>query len=163
VKRSEYRSAMNLDRSWKVIVLASTLAVAGSTGPLAHAAARSTAPTEAASSEAAPRLEQLSLSTDEELALLRQAYRAMESADHDYKGHRLKAMHEVQAAAKQLGVEIKGGGKGREAQGSSDSQMNTARGLLQNVRSNPADEKRDKVLSHVDKAIEQIDLALKAK
>ena len=57
------------------------------------------------------------------VGLLEQAYALLSNADHDYKGHRIHAMHAIKAAARELGVPLKGGGKGREQQGTSDSQL----------------------------------------
>ena len=91
--------------------------------------------------------------------LLIKAYGNLEMADHDYDGHRADAMKEVEAAGKELGIKIRGEGKGREKQGVSDEQLRIARGLLEEARG----ELHGKPLSHVDKAIHQINVALKIK
>lgn len=44
--------------------------------------------------------------------MLREAYDILARADHDYKGHRAKAMHEIEAAGKLIGMNVKGEGKG---------------------------------------------------
>jgi hypothetical protein len=77
-------------------------------------------------------------------------------ADHDYKGHRVKAMKQIEAAARILGVDIRGDGKGHEQQGTSDAQLRTAQGLLQQARAGLP----EKALKHVDAAISQISIAL---
>jgi hypothetical protein len=91
--------------------------------------------------------------------LLAQAYTTLERADHDYQGHRVAAMKQVAAAAKLLGVSIRGDGKGHEKQGLSDDQLRRAQGLLQEARSRL----NGKVLKHVNKAIQQISIALTKK
>lgn len=91
--------------------------------------------------------------------LLRQAYAALEAADHDYKGHRVMAMKAVEAAGKELGAHIGGGGKGREQQVVSDDQLRTALGLLQQA----SGELSGKPLKHVERAIKQISIALAIK
>ena len=45
--------------------------------------------------------------------LLVQAYATLEQADHDYKGHRVAAMKQIAAAARLVGVQVRGDGKGQ--------------------------------------------------
>jgi hypothetical protein len=89
--------------------------------------------------------------------LLRRAYVTLSLADHDYKGHRAEAMKQIEAAAKLLGVNLHGDGRGHEKQGVSDEQLRTARGLLKEARAGLS----GKPLKHLDKAINQISTALK--
>ena len=91
--------------------------------------------------------------------LLVQAYTTLERADHDYKGHRVAAMKQIEAAGKLLGVTVGGGGKGHEKQGVSDEQLRTAQGLLEQARSGLS----GKPLKHVNKALQQlaVDLTIK--
>jgi len=63
--------------------------------------------------------------------LLTQAYTALEVADHDYQGHRVKAMGHIKAAGKVLGLTLGGQGTGHEVQTTSDQQLHTAQALLQ--------------------------------
>jgi hypothetical protein len=91
--------------------------------------------------------------------LLAQAYITLERADHDYQGHRVAAMKQVAAAGKLLGVTIRGEGKGHEKQGLSDDQLRKAQALLQEARSGL----NGKALKHVNKAIQQISIALTIK
>jgi hypothetical protein len=91
--------------------------------------------------------------------LLRQAYATLEQADHDYKGHRIDAMKQIEAAGKFLGVNVRGDGKSHEAQGVSDAQLRTAQGLLEQARVGLT----GKPLRHVNRAIHQITTALKIK
>ena len=89
--------------------------------------------------------------------LLRQAYATLAAADHDYKGHRIEAMKQVELAAKLLHVDIRGDGKGHEKQGVSDEQLRAARAILEQARGPLS----GKALKRVDRAINQIDTALK--
>jgi hypothetical protein len=91
--------------------------------------------------------------------LLSQAYAALSRADHDYKGHRVRAMRLVEHAAKELGFTLSGGGHGREAQVTSDDQLRAAQGLLQQAVSGLPPRAQE----HVQKAIEQISVALSIK
>jgi len=92
-------------------------------------------------------------------SLLQQAYTALEQADHDYKGHRVAAMKQVEAAGKALGLNLRGQGKGHEKQGISDEQLRTAQTLLEEARA----ELSGKPLKHVNRALSQINTALKIK
>jgi hypothetical protein len=93
------------------------------------------------------------------VALLEQAYTALAQADHDYKGHRAKAMKHIEQAVNELGGKIKGDGKGREPQATSDAQLRAAKGLLQQAVPNLS----GKALRHVNNAIKEIDEALAVK
>src|SRR5271169_2901456 len=88
--------------------------------------------------------------------LLRQAYVTLSMADHDYKGHRSESMKQIEAAAKLLGFDIRGDGKAHEKQGVSDEQLRIARGLLEQARAGLV----GKPLKHINKAINQINVAL---
>ena len=92
-------------------------------------------------------------------SLLRQAYAALEIADHDYKGHRAEAMKQIHEAGKILGITIKGEGKGHEQQVVSDNQLRQAQHLLEAARP----ELSGKALNHIDAAIKQISTALSIK
>lgn len=63
--------------------------------------------------------------------LLSQAYAALSVADHDYQGHRVKAMKHIEVAAKVLGITLQGNGTGHEPQTTSDQQLRSAQSLLQ--------------------------------
>ena len=91
--------------------------------------------------------------------LLKQAYIALGRADHDYKGHRLEAMKHVEAAGKEMGLEMHGEGKGHEKQWVSDDQLREAKGLLEQALPGLA----GKAAQHTKKAIEQINASLNVK
>jgi hypothetical protein len=93
------------------------------------------------------------------VGLLDQAYGLLRTADHDYKGHRVHAMHAIEAAARELGVKLGGGGIGKEAQTTSDSQLKSAESLLQKAVGGLA----GKPLRHVQVALQQLGVALRVK
>ncbi len=96
----------------------------------------------------------------EELA---HAYRLLERADHDYDGHRVAAMKEVEIAGKDLGIVLKGDLEERERQWKSDRHLTEARRLLRHSREKLEAKDRDRVAEHVERAIKEIDVALKIK
>jgi len=91
--------------------------------------------------------------------LLRQAYTALEQADHDYKGYRIAAMKQIEAAGKLLGINLRGDGKGHEKQGVSDQQLRAAQALLEQAVPGLT----GKPLKHVHRAIAQLNTALSIK
>lgn len=93
------------------------------------------------------------------VGLLDHAYGLLASADHDYDGHRVRAMHKIEEAARALGSKLSGGGKGDEKQGTSDSQLHNAQSLLQQA----VGEIKGKAHHHVEEAINQLNIALKVK
>ena len=106
---------------------------------------------------AAAKAPRLTLANDStEAALLRQAYAKLFVADHDYDGHRARAMRQIEAAAKTLGVDLKGDGKGHEPQATSDENLRAAQQLLEQITGAVAGEG----LKHIQLAIEQLSVAL---
>lgn len=95
-----------------------------------------------------------------EASMLRQAYKILATGDHNYKGHRVKAMHQVEAAAKILGMDIAGDLKDRTPQLLSDARLREANGLIRSVRNSAEVKDQDRVTRHLDAAIAQIDTAL---
>jgi hypothetical protein len=93
------------------------------------------------------------------IATLDDAYATLAQADHDYKGHRAKAMKQIELAVQELGGKISGHGKGHEPQGTSDAQLKAAQTLLQQTTSGFT----GKALKHVNNAIAQINDALAIK
>jgi len=89
--------------------------------------------------------------------LLRQAYVTLARADHDYHGHRVAAMHQIEAAARELGRDIRGDGRGLEKQGVSDQQLRAAQELLQNASAGLS----GKPLKHLRAAERQLATALR--
>jgi hypothetical protein len=94
------------------------------------------------------------------ISLLGNAYTTLSQADHDYKGHRAKAMQEIKQAMHELGGKInKGDGKGHEPQATSNAQLRAAKGMLQQALPSLS----GKPLNHINAAIRQIDEALAIK
>ena len=91
--------------------------------------------------------------------LLVDAYAALERADHDYRGRRVEAMKQIEAAGKIVGANVRGDGHVREKQGISDEQLRIAEGLLQQAKG----ELKGKALKHVNNAIKHLHTALKIK
>ncbi len=92
--------------------------------------------------------------------LLSQAYAALSVADHDYQGHRVKAMKHIEVAAKVLGVTLAGNGTGHEPQATSDQQLHTAQSLLQQAL---VPGLRPRVQKQINLALTEISTALSIK
>jgi hypothetical protein len=93
-----------------------------------------------------------------------QAYRALEQADHDYQGHRIKAMEHLRKAGLILGVTLKGEGRGNEQQGDSDSQLKQAQSMLQRMSNSKVSGKRhQRAMTHVSNALSELQTALSIK
>ena len=93
------------------------------------------------------------------ISLLDDAYATLAQAKHDYKGHRVRAMKQIDAALGEIGAKVSGKGRNRESQGTSDAQMRAAESLLQEARPGLS----GKALKHVDNAIAQINDGLAIK
>jgi hypothetical protein len=124
-----------------------------------HAAALPTAPQTTAAGDVDNQYQFVRQGSEGEM--LHEAYNILARADHDYKGHRAKAMHEIEAADKLIGMNVKGEGKGRENQAASDAQLHHAQELLVQVSANLAGQK--KVHKHVEAAIKHLGIALSIK
>jgi hypothetical protein len=98
-----------------------------------------------------------------ELQTLRSAYMILVMADHDYKGHRVHAMHEIEKACDILGTDIRGDGKGHENQGASDEQLRQAQQMLDQALSMAQSQGNEKIVKHINNAIKQLNLALAVK
>jgi hypothetical protein len=91
--------------------------------------------------------------------LLRQAYITLSVANQDYQGHRYAAMKEIEAAARSMKFDLRGDGTGGERQRVSDEQVRSARGMLDQARG----ELRGRARKHVDKAMRELDVALRVR
>jgi hypothetical protein len=94
---------------------------------------------------------------------LTQAYSTLASADHDYKGHRIKAMHAIKKAARLMGQKVGGDGKAKEQQNLSDDQLRGVQTMLQKVRSSVGGRNSQHVLEHLNSAIHEVNIALSIK
>jgi hypothetical protein len=92
----------------------------------------------------------------------------LEKADHDYQGHRVKAIAEVRTAIRDLEGAGKGSGKvagrGEEKQGVSDEQLRAALKELRAVKTGLEEGKRSKrvtrAVNAIGKAIGELETAL---
>jgi hypothetical protein len=122
----------------------------------------------------------------EEAAMLRKVFIMLAAANHDYNGHRVKAMHAAKAAFKILDGSIMKHGTApqkaatvkenaaittaeeaakktpmlHERQPASDAQLRNAAGVLAELRPTLATHQQKDVLKHVDVAIKEIKTAL---
>ena len=90
--------------------------------------------------------------------LLAEAYLLLSRTDHDYQGHRTRAMRQTSAAANLLGVTLHDDGVRGEDRLTSDEQVRKAQALLEQASSFYAG--RPKVLQHVNAAHRQVLVAL---
>jgi hypothetical protein len=102
----------------------------------------------------------VAMSNFSEAKVLTRAYLILATGDHDYKGHRVKAMHQIEAAAKLLGVDLGGDAKDRQKQVLSDDKLRDARGLLEIVLNSAEVKAQPRISKHITEAINQIDVAL---
>jgi hypothetical protein len=90
---------------------------------------------------------------------LRHAYWLLEQADHDYKGHRAKAMKQIKKAGDIIGMDLHGEGYGGTHQPWSDERLREARGLLEDVVEPTGVHEHE----HIRAAIKELDRALEIK
>jgi hypothetical protein len=88
------------------------------------------------------------------------AYALLKNANHNYEGHRARAMEHIQAAGKAINLKLEGDASEREHQWKSDQMLAEARHLLYHARGAFEAHDRDLAAAHVDKAIEEIDRAI---
>lgn len=91
--------------------------------------------------------------------LLDDAYATLAQCKHDYKGHRVRAMKQIEAALGEVGAKVSGKGKNHEPQGTSDAQMRAAESLIQQASGGLS----GKALKHANNAIGQINDGLAIK
>lgn len=90
------------------------------------------------------------------VALLNDAYATLAQAKHDYKGHRVKAMKQIELALGEVGAKVTHTAKSHEAQGTSDAQLRAAENLIQQAKAGLS----GKALQHANAASKQINEAL---
>lgn len=142
----------------KIVSLTTLVSVLGGASLLAATAPQMSNTPVSASSPA--QLQMLGFSDTAEADLLHRAYRILATGDHDYAGHRVKAMNQLHKAAVMLGLDLTGDDKDRTKQVLSDDKLREARGLLQNVLGASAVKSRKRIARHINRAIEEIDAAL---
>ena len=70
----------------------------------------------------------VAFSDSAEAGMLQNAYLILATGDHDYQGHRVRAMHQIEAAAKLLGMTLSGDAKDRQPQPLSAAKLREAQG-----------------------------------
>ena len=95
-----------------------------------------------------------------EAGMLRRAYIILATGDHDYKGHRVKAMHQIEAAGDLLGMNIRGNAKDKQPQVLSDAKLREVQGLLQNVLASTEVKSQKRISKHIVAAIDELSTAL---
>jgi len=131
---------------------------AGSTG--LGAATMPASPGAGVSAAGPASYQKVAFSDGAEAGMLRRAYIILATGDHDYKGHRVRAMRQIEAAADLLGMNVKGDLKDRQPQSLSDAKLREARNLLQNVLGSSEVKDQKRVTKHISAAVSQIDVAL---
>jgi hypothetical protein len=91
------------------------------------------------------------------------AYWLVKTANKDYGGHRATALHAIENAGHNLGLELKGGLPEKERQWKSDAQLEEAVRLLRDSRDKLEASDRQKTADHVEHAIQELDKALKSR
>jgi len=102
----------------------------------------------------------VAFSDSAEAGMLQNAYLILATGDHDYKGHRVKAMHQIEAAAKLLDMNIRDSVRGHEPQVLSDDKLREARGMLETVLGAAEVKDQPRISKHIAEAINQINVAL---
>ena len=91
------------------------------------------------------------------------AYVLVKLANNNYGGHRANALHHLEVAGRDLGLDLHSGGTERERQMQSDAQMAEAGRILRDVRYRLDVHDRDRASANVNRAIIEIDKALSAR
>jgi hypothetical protein len=104
--------------------------------------------------------ETIAFSDSAEAGMLHRAYHILATGDHDYHGHRARAMHQIEAAAKLLGLDLSGDLKDREKQVLSDDRLREASGLISKVLASAEVKDQKRVTKHLTDAVNQISTAL---
>jgi len=127
---------------------------------LACAATLRAAPSASNGTVAGPKHQPSTFASSAEAGTLQQAYVILATGDHDYKGHRVRAMHQIEAAAKLLGLALSGNAKDRQPQPLSDAKLREVRGMLQDVLGNAEVKSQKRISKHIVAAIDQLSIAL---
>jgi hypothetical protein len=98
-----------------------------------------------------------------EAKALTRAYLILATGDHDYNGHRMKAMDQIEAAAKLLGVNLGGDAKDRQKQVLSIDKLQEASRLLGTVLGAAEVKSQPPISKHIVEAIRQIQIVLRTR
>jgi hypothetical protein len=148
-----------LPKSAKLVALTAVL----SYGASLHATTATTAQALGAPMAGQNEFQPLAFSDSAEAGMLRRAYHILATGDHDYKGHRAKAMVAVEAAGKLLGMDLRGDDKDRQPQVLSDEKLREAQGLISSVLASADIKDQKRIVKHLNEAVNQINTALTVK
>jgi len=102
----------------------------------------------------------LNFNESAEADLLRNAYHILATGDHDYNGHRARAMHAIEAAARLVGLDLKGDGQDKVVQSLSDDRLRDAKAMVERAsRASSLTGHRD-IHKHLSSAVRELDTAL---
>ena len=104
--------------------------------------------------------ETIAFSDSAEAGILHNAYHILATGDHDYHGHRARAMHQIEAAAKLLGLDLSGDLRDHEKQFLSDDKLREARDSISKVLASAEVKRQKRVTKHLSDAINEINQAL---
>jgi hypothetical protein len=153
---------MNTNHFSKTIKLMA-LAAGLSYGVNLHATSFPTAQPLGAPASGPNKFQPLAFSDSAEAGMLHRAYHILATGDHDYKGNRVRAMRSVEAAAKLLGLDLKGDARDHESQVLSDEKLREAQSLISNVLASADVKNQKRVAKHLNEAIHHINVALSIK
>jgi hypothetical protein len=91
------------------------------------------------------------------------AYVLLKMAKHDYGGHKANALKELEIAGHDLGLDLKGHGSEHERQMQSDEMVAESGRMLREASAKLEARDREHAAAHVDRAIHEIDEALRKK
>jgi hypothetical protein len=92
-----------------------------------------------------------------------QAYILLKTANNNYAGHRGTALRELEDAAHHLGLDLRSSGTEHQRQMTSDAKVAEAGRILREVRYRLDKRDRDIAAAHVDRAMHEIDEALRVR
>jgi hypothetical protein len=89
------------------------------------------------------------------------AYFLIKMSNNNYSGHRDAALRELEVVGRELGLDMRSGGQNRQPQGQSDSQMAEAFEILRVAQAKLDRRDREHEAGHLEKALQEVDLALR--
>jgi hypothetical protein len=91
------------------------------------------------------------------------AYFLIKMSNNNYSGHRDAALKELELVGHELGLDMRSGGQNKQPQGQSDAQMDQAFQILKVARDKLDAHDREHEAGHLEKAMHEVDAALRKK
>ncbi len=91
------------------------------------------------------------------------AYFLIKMSNNNYSGHRDAALKELELVGHELGLDMRSGGQNKQPQGQSDAQMDQAFQILKAARDKLDAHDREHEAGHLEKAMHEVDAALRKK